>query len=651
MARLSSLLTICAHIFLSIGAVIDPVKAPDPNIGQRHQVIARQDDIPLIPPAEALTSITPTVTTPAEVPAPNVAIAAVEPTAPGQIGVNPPTAPKIELHTSFTDEPMTVTLKGAATPTVAPALVTAVVAEGYLNIGLAPKLADKLQEIAQQIPPCGGALAKRHPVKVKGRQVAAPACGFDGFASRVAQETELTDWALLEAQLDQALTGAMNWGADAAAHVIQLVSSGEMTAVWASLSSQRNIVTAGAGLVTWQLFKTMYESLHLNAVSSMKGIALHPDTISKTETEYKTDDKCKKEEKDRTQCKKDDCKGDKNNFCTTGDQTGCPCKGSEIRQIGQMRPPSYAEAFANLPIVPLFDKESVLKAPECDSAARFNYPLNDWKVMALAFSNGPAKDLGKEAITAYNGTYKFTFGWFPKSESKCSTSSVNPMLNYMVDDPSLNCREGSVENTLLGSGKMETDCGTIKWSIKMSDNTVIVDPVLGGGPPPTTGLDSSPRFCYDPKAEAWTGKKVVKATLEKEAKKACEAFAAKGPVQFKPDEAVRLYPVPKPAGVTTDYIDGVLYGFRVDWNRGREGCSAEELAKIPGGSLQEILPADSEGDGSCVNLMVQAWEKCDAQYGGNMGGFYDVGCLQYSFRPDNPMPHIVPKTPLEGGDN
>ncbi|KAM7215285.1 hypothetical protein V8F06_009336 [Rhypophila decipiens] len=272
--------------------------------------------------------------------------------------------------------------------------------------------------------------------------------------------------------------------------------------------------------------------------------------------------------------------------------------------------------------------------------------------MTLAFSNGPAKDLDKEAITAYNGTYKFTFGWFPKSGSKCSTSSINPMLNYMVDDPSLNCREGSVENTLFGSGKMETDCGTIKWSIKMSDNTVIVDPVLGGGPPPTTGgLDSSPRFCYDPKAEAWTGRNVVKATLESEAKKACEAFAAKGPVQFKPDEAVRLYPVPKQAGVTTDYIDGVLYGFRVDWNRGREGCSAEELAKIPGGSLQEMLPADSEGDGSCVNLMVQAWEKCDAQYGGNMGGFYDVGCLQYSFRPDNPMPHIVPKTPLVGGDN
>ncbi|KAM7191517.1 hypothetical protein V8F33_008868 [Rhypophila sp. PSN 637] len=563
---------------------------------------------------------------------PNVAIAAVVPTAPGQIGVNPPTAPKIELHTSFTDEPMTVTLKGAATPTVAPALITAVVAEGYLNIGLAPKLADKLQQIAQKIPPCGGALAKRLPVKVKGRQVAAPACGFEGFASRVAQETELTDWALLEAQLDQALTGAMNWGAEAAAHVIQLVSSGDMTAVWASLSSQCNIVTAGAGLVTWQLFNILYASLHTNDVSSMKGIALHAETISRTETEYKTDDKCKKEERDWTKCKKDDCKGDKNNFRTTGDQTGCPCKGSEIRQIGQigqMRPPAYAEAFANLAIVPLFGKHNVLKAPECDSTARFNYPFKDWKVpgMALAFSNGPAKDLGEESITAYNGTYKFTFGWFPKSGGKCSTSSVNPMLNYMVDDPSLNCREGSVENTLFGSGKMETDCGTIKWSIKMSDNTVIVDPVLGGGAPPATGLAATPRFCYDPNAESWTGK------------------------NSKPDEVVRLYPVPKPAGVTTDYIDGVLYGFRVDWNRGRDGCSAEELAKIPGGSLQEILPADSEGDGSCVDLMVQAWEKCDAQYGGNMGGFYDVGCLQYSFRPDNPVPHIVPKTPLKGGDN
>ncbi|KAM7202933.1 hypothetical protein V8F20_004180 [Naviculisporaceae sp. PSN 640] len=653
MARLFSFLKICASATLTLGAVIDPLKVPDPGVNQRRHVIARQDEPPVAAPSGTMASTMATVTTPPEIQIPGVAIAAIEPTAPGQIGVNPPTTPKIELHTSFTEEPMTVTLKDSASPTVAPALVTAVVAEGYLNIGLAPELADKLQEIAKQIPPCGAAVAKRNPppapLKVKGRQVTGPACGFDGFASRVAQESELTDWALLEAQLDQALTEAMNFAVETAGGVIQLVSSADMTAVWASLSSQSNIVTAGAGLITWQLFKTLYESLHVNAVSSMKGIAIHAESVTKTETDYKTDEKqCKKEEQDRPKCKKDDCKGDKNNFCTTGDQSGCPCRGSEIKQIGQMRPPAYVEAVANLPIITLFGEQNVVKAPECDSTARFNYPLNDWKVMALAFSDGPAKDLTKEAITAYNGTYKFTFGWFPKSGSQCSTTSVNPMLNYMVDDPALNCREGSVDDTIFGSGKMETDCGTIKWSIKMPDNTVIVPPVIND-PPPTTGLDATPRFCYDPKAESWTGKNVVKATLEEQAKKACEAFAAKGPYEFKPDTVVRLYPVPKPAGVTTDYILGVLYGFRLDWNRGREGCSAEELGNIPGGSLQEILPV--EGDGSCSALMVQAWEKCDAQYGGNMGGFYDVGCLQYSFRPDNPMPHTVPKTPLKGGDD
>lgn len=292
------------------------------------------------------------------------------------------------------------------------------------------------------------------------------------------------------------------------------------------------------------------------------------------------------------------------------------------------RPGKYNTAYANMP--PLFGKKNVVKPPTCDSGARFNYPLKDWKTyvsfshpglprcshmtnihpfrMANAFSSGPAKDLSKEAITAYNSTYKFTFGWFPNGQ-KCATSSVNSMLNYMMDQPTLNCREFSVENTLFGSGKMETDCGTVKWSVKMNGDIVFVDPVINTGP--KTGIEAPPqRFCYDPKTEPWTGQNVVKATLEAQAKKACKVFADKGDyVLNNPKEPVRMVPVPGMAGDRTDFIDGVLYGFRLQWNRYREGCTPEELAKTPGEIKQRILPV--EGDGSCSALMMQAWEKCN----------------------------------------
>ena len=242
-------------------------------------------------------------------------------------------------------------------------------------------------------------------------------------------------------------------------------------------------------------------------------------------------------------------------------------------------------------------------------------PLLSHPRMAFKFPNGQAKGLDKEAMTAFNGTYKFTFGWAPNADaatnagSKCRQASVNSMLDYMVDEPARGCREGSVDNTLFGSGKMETDCGTVRWSIKMPDGTVFVDPVIND---PSTGLDTSPRFCYDKNVQPWTGQTVVKQTLEEQAKIACEKFLKAGDHFFTGKEAVRLHPVSPAAGFGTpiEQHGGVTYGFRLDWNRGREGCSAEELAKIPGGTSQPILPV--EGDGSCSALMVQAWEKCDS---------------------------------------
>jgi len=298
MARLSTLLTVCASISLSLGAAFEPMKAV--HVGRHHRVMARQDDIPVAVPAETLSSTAATVTTPPEIPLPGVAIAAVEPTAPGQIGVNPPTTPKIELHTSFTDQPMTVTVSGAPTPTVAAALVTATVADGYLNIGLAPKLGDKLAEIAKQIPPCGGAVVKRlasTAVKIKGRQTA-PLCGLDGFASRVSQETGLVDWELLGAQIKQAVTEAMGWeGIDI--KFIQLIGGPGVRAAWALAVSNPEL--ALGGMMATQVLKGLYESFHLHAGSAgMKGVAFDTKGMAPSQTEYKTDGKtCKAEEKDR----------------------------------------------------------------------------------------------------------------------------------------------------------------------------------------------------------------------------------------------------------------------------------------------------------------------------------------------------------------
>lgn len=300
MARLSALLTTCISISLSLGAVIEPIKAP--HVGQLHQVIARQDDPPVVVPAqtpETTAPTAPTVTTPPDIPAPGVAIAAVVPTASGQIGVNPPAAPKIELHTSFTDEPVTVTLKGATKPTIAPALVTATVAEGFLNIGLAPKLADKLLEIAKQVPPCGAPKAKRLPpvaVKVKGRQVDGVLCAFDGFVSRVAQELELVDWELLGAQLSERITSAMKF--DGIPASIQLIASEGLKAALAALYKNQGL--AVGGLIVGELLLALYETFHLNGISSFKGIAFDTHSVKPSQTEYKTDVKtCKQEEKDR----------------------------------------------------------------------------------------------------------------------------------------------------------------------------------------------------------------------------------------------------------------------------------------------------------------------------------------------------------------
>src|SRR4051812_29493873 len=131
--------------------------------------------------------------------------------------------------------------------------------------------------------------------------------------------------------------------------------------------------------------------------------------------------------------------------------------------------------------------------------------------MARAFSSGPASDTTKEVIHGYSNTYKFSFGWFPNDYSKAGKCEymLQHMLNYFMDDPARGCREASVNNTIFGSGKMDTVCGTVKWAINLA-NPVDVPAFV---PPPATQQEAE-RWCFDPREWAGHGPVSAEAVMQ-----------------------------------------------------------------------------------------------------------------------------------------
>ncbi|SPO07056.1 uncharacterized protein DNG_09750 [Cephalotrichum gorgonifer] len=198
-------------------------QSPDPQVtaGPRGSLDARQEpEQPPLPEFEAGGAIQ---------------IAAIVPTEPGQIGINPPPAEptyaNIEIHREYyTVEDGTTKWVGpdhsfinvATTTVTQPGGETSVATitkgvsvskneKGGLDIVLPPAIKLKLEEIAKQVTPCP-AKRRRRTVGNQKRQ-GAPACGLADFVQRVGGDAELQS-SFAEPLTDQAWEVDSGYGSD-----------------------------------------------------------------------------------------------------------------------------------------------------------------------------------------------------------------------------------------------------------------------------------------------------------------------------------------------------------------------------------------------------------------------------------------------------